>query len=244
MAKTGIGAPLVFSSSVGESSWVNGLPVSSNPNYLTYFNDFYTATNFNTTLEWNLVKDASATAAILGNAPSGQVLFTSAATTDNDGNYAGLAQRTFRLLSNKQLWFSARFSVASQPQDMDFWTGMSIGVTTNPENVVADSTTRIGFELIEAQGTAVLQFKTSDGTNVNTYSTGVTVESGDFVKVDFKWDGKNTIEYFVNNIKRGQTSLQLPASSATLTPGMFQLSGNNVNTFTAAFDYIQVVAER
>lgn len=242
MAKTGIGAPLVHFSSVGESTWLNDLPVHANPNYVVYLNDFHTATDFNSSLEWNVVKDASASAAIVGDGLGGEVVLTSATTTDNDGAYAGLVQETFYLRSGKKVWFSARVKVGATPADMDMWTGLSEAVATNPENVIADATHRVGFELVE--GSASLLFKTSNGTTASSVDTGVTLTSGTYVKVDFIWDGVRTVKYYVNNIYKGSKTTHLPATTDKLCPGMYILSGNATDAFTGTWDYIEVVMER
>lgn len=247
MAKTAVGAPLVHKAGPGESNWLNDLPTKANPNYAVYFNDFMTAQDYNTTNEWNQVKDTSATVAIRAAALLGTVVLTSATTTDNDGAYIGLNQENYRLTSGKKLWFSTRVQVAATPADMDFFVGLSEAVATNPENVIADTTHRIGFQLVE--GSADLIVKTSNGTTASTPTMlrTVTVASATYYKFDIVWDGLKTIEYYVNNSLVARSIVgtdNLPASTDALTPGVFELSGNATDAFSATVDYIMVAVER
>lgn len=241
MAKTAFGAPLVFKNGPGETTWVNDLPVGSNPNYVVYYNDFLVAENYDATNAFNAVLDAGATAAIVADGNNGELKITSAATTDNDGGYIGLNQENFLLASGKKLWFSARVK-GSSVADMDLFVGLSEAVATNPENVVAATTHRVGFELVD--GAADILLKTSDGTTATSTDTGKDAVDDTYVKLDFVWDGVGQIDGYVNNVHIGSKSTNLPAVSATLTPGFFELSGSATGTRSATIDYMMVVVER
>lgn len=239
--KTSFGYPVVGRNGPGETTWVNDLPVQVNPNYVEYTNDFFTAGDYDTTNVWNQVKDTSAAVAIVADALNGQLSITSAATTDNDGGYIGLRQENFYLTSGKRLWMSARVK-GSSVADMDLWVGLSEAVATNPENVVADATHRIGFELID--GSAVVLAKTSDGTTASAVSTGESMADDTFIKLDMLWDGVNSVKFYVNNKLLVTKTTNLPASSAAMCPGFYELSGSATGTRSATIDYIQVVVER
>jgi len=239
--KTAFGAPLVFKNGPGETDWVNDLPVQANPNYVVYFNDFLTAEDYDTTNAFNQVKDTSATVAIVTDGAMGELKITSQATTDNDGGYAGLIQENFLMETGKKIWASARMK-GSSVADMDMWFGLSEAVATNPENVVADATHRIGFELID--GSAILQCKTSNGSTASAVSSGVTMVDDTYVRLDLFWDGVSAVKFYVNNQLVVTKTTHLPSTSSTLTPGVFELSGSVTGTRSATVDYILVVKER
>jgi hypothetical protein len=242
MAKTAIGAPVVHFNGPGETEWVNDLPVMANPNYVVYFNDFLTAQDYDSTNRFNQVKDAAATVAIVTDGSKGEVVLTSTATTDNDGAYIGLNQENFTLTVGKKLWMSGKVK-GSSVADMDLWFGLSEAVATNPENVVADATHRIGFELLD--GSAVVQAKTSDGTTASAISTGASMTDNTYIKLDLVWDGVSSVSFYVNDILRvSKKTTNLPAAAATLAPGFFELSGSATGTRSATMDYMLVVAER
>lgn len=241
MAKTAVGAPLVYKNGPGETTWVNDMPAQTNPNYVVFSTDFFTAGDYDTTNVWNQVKDAGAAVAIVADALNGQIAITSTATTDADGGYFGLKQENFYLTQGKKLWFSARFK-GSSVADMDLWVGLSEAVATNPENVVADTTHRVGFELID--GSAILQAKTSDGTAASAVSTGITTTDDTFVKVDFMWDGYSSVKFYVNNALVATKTTNLPAATDKMCPGFFELSGSITGTRSATLDYLLVVVER
>jgi len=241
MAKTRIGAPLVHANGPGETNWVYDLPVQGNPNYIIYFNDFLTAQDYDTTNRFNQVKDASAAVAIATDGINGQITITSQATTDNDGGYFGVNQENFVLASGKKLWMSALVK-GSSVADMDLWVGLSEAVATNPENVVADASHRIGFELID--GSAVIQAKTSNGTTTTTTSTTISAVDDTFVKLDLVWDGQAIVDFYVNDVKMASISTTLPASTDKLSPGFFELSGSATGTRSATMDYMMVAVER
>lgn len=241
MAKTRLGAPVVFSNGPGETQWVQDLPVQSNPNYVVYFNDFLTSQDYDTSTRFNQVKDAGAAVAIATDAINGQVTITSTATTDNDGGYFGLNQENIVLASGKKVWFSALVK-GSSVADMDMWVGLSEAVATNPENVVADATHRIGFEL--ADGSAVIQAKTSNGTTTTTTSTGISAVDDTLIKLDIAWDGQGLVDFYVNDVKMATISTTLPASTDKMTPGFYELSGSATGTRSASIDYMLVVVER
>lgn len=242
MAKTRIGAPLVFSNGPGETSWLQDLPVHGNPNYAVYYNDFFTAQNYNTTNEFNQVKDAGAAVAIAADAASGQVTLTSTATTNNDGAYIGLNQENFSLQTNKKVWMSALVK-GSLCTAQAMFIGLGAATATAPLNGVADTTARVGFELILAT-TNTVQVKTSDGTTASAVSSGVTMSDNTLTKFDLVWDGAGSVSFYINDIFITQKTTNLPAAAVNLTPAFMSVSRSASGTRTGSLDYFMVVAER
>ena len=76
--------PILFAGKDSPRKWFENLPVDKNPDYVTYMDDF-TGIALDTTNDWTVVKDSSATAALGADAESGTLVLTSQATTDDDG---------------------------------------------------------------------------------------------------------------------------------------------------------------
>ena len=76
--------PILFAGKDSPRKWFENLPVDKNPDFVTYMDDF-TGITLDTTNDWTLLKDSSATAALGADAESGTLVLTSQATTDNDG---------------------------------------------------------------------------------------------------------------------------------------------------------------
>ena len=76
--------PILFAGKDSPRNWFENLPVDKNPDFVTYMDDF-TGIALDTTNDWTVVKDSSATAALGADAESGTLVLTSQATTDNDG---------------------------------------------------------------------------------------------------------------------------------------------------------------
>ena len=55
--------PILHAGKDGNRQWFENLPASQNPDYLTYMDDF-TGIALDTTNDWTLIKDSSATAAL------------------------------------------------------------------------------------------------------------------------------------------------------------------------------------
>lgn len=245
MAKTGLGAPLVHSASVGESIWLNDLPVQANPNYVIYFNDFFTATDLDLTNEWNDQLGASVTCAITTDGFLGTATIATPAT-DNVGAWLGLIQENFQSTIGKHWWFSARLRVANAA-DCDVFVGLSEAVAAAPTAAVADAIHRVGFEINE--GSANLIVKTSNGTasTVAPLLRTTTITSDTFVKLDIHWNGRNAYEFFVNNnlVAVVNTTSNVPTATDVLAPSFMYVNGAATAQANAMIiDYVLVAAER
>lgn len=248
MAKTAIGAPLVFSAGPGETKWMNDLPVQANPNYVCYMNDFLTAEDFDTTNTFVSLRAGTGSNAISTDGANGLLSIPSQATTDNAGGYVGLNQENFRILdSNKSVWFSTRLQM-STPGDQDMFAGFSIAVASTPVNVFTDGTTtsKVCFEVLD--GSAAITCKTLTAGAATTTTTNVSMVANTDVKLDIHvWATSATrriAEFYINNKLVATHTTNIPAAAITLTPGVAFVSGSATGTMTALVDYIMVVAER
>ena len=55
--------PILFAGKDGQRQWFENLPIDKNPDYLVYMDDF-TGITLDSTNDWTVVKDSSASAAI------------------------------------------------------------------------------------------------------------------------------------------------------------------------------------
>lgn len=254
MAKTAVGAPLVYTAGPGETRWLNDFPVSSNPNYLTYMNDFMSAHDFNTTTEFNALLSGTGTTAIQTDGINGTVLVTSQATTDNAGSYFGLVQENFRVgdgangtIANRKLWYSTRLQM-STPGDQDMFAGFSIAVATAAANVWTDATTtgKICFEILD--GSPLVLARTVAAGVATTTTTPFTMLANTYAKFDIVVSATSltnrVAEFYINNNFVARHTTNIPASSVPLTPGVGFLSGSASGTMTGLVDYLATIAER
>ena len=70
--------PILFAGKDSPRKWFENLPVDKNPDFVTYMDDF-TGIALDTTNDWTVVKDSSATAALGADAESGPLVLTSQA---------------------------------------------------------------------------------------------------------------------------------------------------------------------
>ena len=59
--------PILFAGKDGQRQWFENLPIDKNPDYLVYMDDF-TGVALDSTNDWTVVKDSSASAAIAAEA--------------------------------------------------------------------------------------------------------------------------------------------------------------------------------
>jgi hypothetical protein len=248
MAKTAIGAPVVYAAGPGETKWINDLPVQANPNYVVYMNDFLTAEDFDTTNRFVTLRAGTGTNAIATDGVNGRISLPSQATTDNSGGYIGLNQENFRVLdTNKKLWYSTRLQM-STPGDQDMFAGFSIAVASTPLNAFVDATTtsKICFEVLD--GSAVITCKTLTAGASTVTNTGISMVANTDIRLDIVVSAlsatNRSAEFYINNIRVARHTTNIPASSILLTPGIAFVSGSATGTMTASADYLFVATER
>ena len=196
--------PILFAGKDSPRKWFENLPVDKNPDFVTYMDDF-TGITLDTTNDWTLLKDSSATAALGADAESGTLVLTSQATTDNDGASVQ-GNEIFAVATGKDMFFQTRIKNSDVDQS-DICVGFTLNFATNPENMLT-ATDRIVFQVDD--GDASILCKTEkDGTETSTDS-GIDMVDDTYVKLGISCSGTGTVEFFVNDKLVATHSTNIP----------------------------------
>lgn len=218
----------------GSRRWFSNLPIGNDPDYVVFYDDFvgYFDTN-----KWEVVKDTGASVALVADSLNGELLLSSAGTTDDDGSLIQIDEE-FVLLSAKKMWFEAKVKVADADQ-MDVFVGLSTVNATNPEAVLTNGD-RVGFQIND--GDASILCKTEkNGTETSTDS-GVDAADATYVQLGIYFDGV-TVQFFVNRNWVATHTANI-VNDENIAPVLFELSGNATGTKTMTADYVFCVTER
>ncbi len=137
--------PVLFAGKDGQRKWFADLPVSNNPDYVVYMDDF-TGIAIDKTNDWTELKDTNATVAIGADVLGGVVVLTSEATTDNDGASIQ-GNEIFAVAADRDIWFETKLFITDAEGDaMDVCVGLTVNFATNPEAMLA-AADRIVFQI-------------------------------------------------------------------------------------------------
>lgn len=228
--------PITDSGLGASRAWYKGLPSAMDPDYIIRYHDFLNTTVLDAN-EFVAVKDASATNAVVANSVNGELKLTSNATTDNDGACVQSIYASHKLDAGKQCWFETSIQ-GSSVADMDIYVGLAALVATNPENVLT-SVSRCGFQVDD--GSAVVNCITTNTTETKT-SSQISMVDNTYMKLGFRWDGVNRVEFYVNRVLVAVHTTNVPTAAMHLS--VFELSGSATGTRSLLCDYLWLAKER
>jgi len=225
--------PVLFAGKNNSNKWFENLPVSVNPDYLVYMDDF-TGVALDATSDWTVVKDSSATAALGADAESGTLVLTSQATTDNDGASVQ-GNEIFALASGRDIWFETKLKVGdSEGSAIELCVGLTTNFATNPEAMLA-AADRIVFQVDDGD-TNIDCVTEKDGTATTTDS-GIDISDDTFVTLGFHVKGTGSVEFFVNRALVATHTANIP-DDENLAIGAMEFSGSATGTKSATIDYL------
>jgi len=192
--------------------------------------DKYTATDWVvTTTE---LGTGSATEAIEDE--DGGVLKLTNAADDDDLDFLQLTKETFKLETGKKAWFKCRCKV-SDATDSDFIIGIADRDTTP-----LSASDGVFFQ--KDDGDTNLDFHVAKVGTTSSASAIATVVDNTYLTLAFYYDGKDTIEYWVDGTKEGTLAADtLPAMELTIT---FGIQNGEAVAKTMSVDYIMTIKER
>lgn len=193
------------------------------------FNDFVDA-------QWTLTATSNGTgtsAIAVPDAANGIAQITTAAN-ENDGIFAEWDSEIFLLETGKKTWLKTRFSVGDAAQS-DLIIGLH-STSTTPLSAA------LRFAFITEDGSASVFFNVDDNTTDADSASLATLADDTFITLAAYYDGKGTIELFVNDAKVATMSnVSIPGGEMAV--GFGYLNGA-AGAETTDVDYILVVKER
>jgi hypothetical protein len=183
--------------------------------------------------DWTVTETGTATQA-LTDADGGVLLITNAAL-DNDASFSQKVGESFLFEAGKKLWFKARFT-ASAATESDIVIGLQITDTTPLD--VSD-----GVFFLKADDAATISFLVEKNGTASTASAIATLTAATMMTVGFYYNGKDAVDYFVDDVKLGSLPVtNLPDDEVlTITYGM---QNGSAGAKTMSVDYIMVAKER
>lgn len=239
MANTHFSGPVLYSGNNTNAYFagMGEMPIGINPSVFTVMDDF-TSVAIDSTNNWTVVKDASASVAIVADTVGGEVALTSAATTDNDGASIQ-GNEVFSVDADKTVFFSTRIKCNDADQT-DICAGLTVNFATNPENMLT-AADRIVFQVDD--GNASILCKTEkDGTETSTDSN-VDLADDTYVVLSFRVDGTGSVTFYVNGKVVAQHTTNIP-DDENLTVAAMSLSGSATGTRATTLDYIMAAQTR
>lgn len=235
---TAFSGPVIHTdrSAASGRAWFSAQPIGCDPDFIVFWDDF-TGVAVDSTNDWTVVKDAGAAVTIAADTVGGELLLTSAATTDNDGASVQ-GNEIFKAASGKNIWFEARVKVADADQQ-DVYVGLTVNFATNPEAVLT-AADRIGFQ-IDDDNASILCKTEAGGTETSTDS-GVDAADDTYVTLGIMVRGTTAVEFYINRALVATHTTNI--TTTELTPALFSLSGNGTGTKVLTADYVYVAANR
>ena len=225
--------PILFAGKDGQRQWFENLPIDRNPDYLVYMDDF-TGVALDSTNDWTVVKDSSASAAIAADVVGGALTLSSQATTDDDGASIQ-GNEIFAVAAGRDIWFETEITPTDAEGDnQEICIGLTVNFATNPEAMLA-AADRIVFQVDD--GDSNIDCVTEKDGTATTTDSGVDVVSGTAVTLGFHVKSTGSVEFFVNRNKVATHTANIP-DDENLALGAMQLSGSATGTKSINIDYI------
>ncbi len=228
--------PVHYPSGISNAAKRSTLAVMGMPDptrYHVWFDDFdkYTAADW--TLTTTEAGAGSATEA--ASSADGGVLVVTNDAADNDADFFQWPVETFKFVAGKELWFKARVKISDVTQS-DFVMGLQITDTT--PLAVSD-----GVYFRKDDGDSILDCVTIKDSSATTESLSGLLADNTWVTMGFHYDGKNGIEWFVDDVKRATTALTNLPDDEELTIS-FGIQNGEAVAKVLSVDYIAAIKER
>jgi hypothetical protein len=235
MANTRFSSPVLYQG-YGTKKWMRDVPMGFNSiDHVVVWDDFTEAV-FNATDTWTVVKDSSASVALVADTAGGELILSSQATTDDDGASIQ-GNEVFLPAAGRKIWFATRVKAADVTQH-EFCIGLTENFATDPEAMLVASN-RIVFQ--SNDGSALLLCKTEVADSETSTDPAITLANSTYIDLAFVVDGVGKVDFWVNgNLVATHTTV--PATE--LAVGWYSLSGINTGTKTQTADYILAAATR
>lgn len=223
-----------ISNVVSTSFWGQKFGDTSPAKYHKYFNDFdaYAAADWSITT----VETGTATEAVT-DADGGALLVTNG-TADNDRDVFFLAGESFKFVSGKKMWFSARWTVGDAT-DSDAFIGLCIKTATDPVGTAPTD----GVFFRKDDGDANLDFVVTKNSTATTSSALSTITAATMIETSFYYNGVDNIAVYVDDVLKDNVAVtNLPDDEILAV--FFAIQNGAAAAKTMTVDYIFCAKER
>ena len=236
MAVTHFSGPIEYSGKGATGPWGTDLTIAANNDVVVYMDDFL-GIALDATNDWTVVKDASASAAIVADTVNGLLGLNSQATTDDDGASVQ-GNEVFKAASGKVIWFETKLQNNDADQS-EICVGLTVNFATNPEAMLT-AADRIVFQVDD--GNASILCKTESGGTETSTDSGIDLEDDTDVILGFRVNGTGTVEFYVNRNLVATHTTNIPTTELALAA--MSVSGSATGTRSTKIDYIFAAATR
>jgi len=231
--------PVLFAGKDGQRKWFADLPVSTNPDYVVYMDDF-TGITIDLTNDWTEIKDTNASVAIAADVVSGAITMSSEATTDNDGSSIQ-GNEIFAVAADRDIWFETKLTPTDAEGDaLEICVGLTVNFASDPEAMLT-AADRIVFQVND--GDSNILCKTEKNSTETSTDSGVDIVSGTAVTLGFHVVSTGKVEFFVNRNLVATHTTNIP-DDENLAIGLMQLSGSATGTKSMQVDYVFAAQSR
>ena len=198
--------------------------------YFEYIEDFF----YYTAADWTISDTGVNTRALATAAPTvGGVLLITLAGADNDLSSIQKVGHSFVPTAGTNIWFECIFQTSDATQS-DWLVGLVLTDAT-------PLTTTQGIYFRKDDGDAQIDFETNATSTLSTENNIATDVSATYVRVGFKVTGTSLVEYYVNGIKQGEFSANIPTVPLRVT---IHMQNGEAVAKTMSLDYIACIQSR
>lgn len=217
--------------------WFANLPLSKDPDYVEYYNDFLVAQNYSSS-DWTTTNTGTPTIALASNALGG-ALSVATDTTSSAITSSQQTQSTWLMAVGQRLWFEASVQVADITGP-DVFIGL-VQSSTGP----LTANDRAGFRMKASDGNGQWyceSFAGGTGASTAAATSGAAANmravNSTYQQLSMYWDGVATLKFYINRIKVGEVSANTPTAALRITRTLGVISQ------TMLIDYFECVMER
>jgi hypothetical protein len=223
------------------SDELGGLPLTLNPDYVVYFNDFIDQDNDDSTGNWTFTEiDTDTGSGGSFGITAGLAKGVAAIVTNANALDSGQIQHkteAFKLESGKKLNFKCRLKV-DDASETALFVGLAITDTTG-----IDATDRVGFAIKEADADGSIYCQTvKNGTSTGTDTdSAINIADDTYIDLAIKFDGTNVL-YYINGNKITEHSSNVPDDEELAV--LAHIKNGSAAASTLSIDYFLVAQER
>jgi len=201
--------------------------------YAEYFNDFFTYAAGDWTITTTEDGGGGSASEAIADAGGGVLLIT------NDNGASDLDQlqlvgESILPAAGKKVWFESSFKLGDVSSS-DAIVGLAV---TDTSLVASAPANGIYFR---CPGTSDIDF-ISIASSVESAEGGIiSIADDTYVKVGFKVHGTSKIDYWINDVKRGSVTANIPTTEMRLS---LAISNGTTAAETLSVDYVRMVQER